>query len=173
VGTDEKWVLWFNEHPKGLSLNNTKIRLLEAAFGDDSEYWTHKRVRLTFDPTVMMAGQVVGGIKLTCSTLQAQRPSAPQPGYGGVPQAGRPHPGTNGPVHPGAAPGAPPAPHWDGQRWVLPAESSPAPAAEFDKSTGEIYQRPKTISERIDEGHPSQAFAPPSSPAEFDDDIPF
>jgi len=74
VGSDQKWVLWFNEHPKGLGLNNTKIRLLEASYGEESSLWNGRRVRLTYDPTVTMAGQVTGGIKLTCSTQGGVRP---------------------------------------------------------------------------------------------------
>lgn len=169
VGSDDKWVLWFNEHPKGLSLNNTKIRLLEAAYGDDSTYWNGRRVRLTFDPTVTMAGQVVGGIKLTCSTagVTAARAAA------------------GGPVARSAAPPGTPAPpvaQWDGTRWVLP-EPSPPPNAEFDQSTGEILQqaqqpvprRPLTISERVNAGNPPVGGLGPvgSADNEFGDDIPF
>src|SRR5882762_373098 len=98
VGSDQKWVLWFNEHPKGLGLNNTKIRLLEASYGEESSLWNGRRVRLTYDPTVTMAGQVTGGIKLTCSTQGGARPNG---------HAAAPLPA-----------GAPPPPVWDGSKWV-------------------------------------------------------
>jgi hypothetical protein len=192
VGSDDKWVLWFNEHPKGLGLNNTKIKLLEAAYGDDSDYWVNRRVRLSFDPSVMMSGQVVGGIKLTCSTL-GQAPAA-----GHVPPQrpvnGGGHPGMRAPGHPipmggqnapaGAPPPPPPQPVWDGTRWVLPQTAPPA-GAEFDQATGEIHQhgqaltpqpqRPQTISERVNQGHPpAGGLGPVGSPDnEFGDDIPF
>ena len=63
-GEDERWILWLNEHEKGLVLNVTKIRTLEAMYGDDTDHWIGKRVKLTHDPSVMMAGKLVGGIKL-------------------------------------------------------------------------------------------------------------
>ncbi len=167
VGADEKWVLWFNEHPKGLGLNNTKIRILEASYGEESSLWNGRRIRLTYDPTVTMAGQVTGGIKLSVST-----------------QAGPQR--TNGVHgHALAAPaGAPPPPIWDGSKWVVQAPPQPAGAA-FDAATGEVFaepqparhQRPQTISERVNAEHPPAAgymdMPPPASPSEFDDDIPF
>lgn len=188
---DEKWILWFNEHPKGLGLNNTKIRLLEAAYGEESSLWTGKRVRLTYDPTVQMAGQVVGGIKLTCSTQAGARPNGQA-----VPPGAPPPPVWNGTawVTQAPPPSQPPPPVWDAvnNRWVV---STPSPAAappgaqEFvDHSTGEItsqaspaapvqrHVRAPTISERVNQDHPPAdytAFPPPGSPAEFDDDIPF
>ena len=183
IGADEKWVLWFNEHPKGLGLNNTKIRLLEAAYGEESGYWTGKRVKLTFDPTVMMSGQVIGGIKLECSTQGQQRGN----GHAAVPPGAPPPPVWNGTawVTQAPAPAPPQPPVWDGTRWVV--QGAPPPAgAEFDSGTGEIHQeapparqaRPQTISERVNQEHPPAAgyetFPPPGSPSEFDDtDIPF
>ena len=61
---DAKCFLWFQEHVKGLQLNKTRVRTLEAAFGPDSELWTGKRVRLSFDPTVEFGGRAVGGVRL-------------------------------------------------------------------------------------------------------------
>ena len=61
---DSRWVLWLNERDKGLVLNVTKIRLMEAAFGQDTDDWRGQKVKLSLDPTVMYAGKVVGGIKL-------------------------------------------------------------------------------------------------------------
>jgi len=82
--SEGKWVLLFKDHPKQLSLNTTKIKLLEAAYGDDSDYWRGKKVRLSWDPSVIMAGQVVGGIKLETSQgrpgTPAQPQTTPQPG---------------------------------------------------------------------------------------------
>lgn len=61
---DTRWVLWFNEKVKGLALNVTKIKLLEAAYGQESDDWLGKKVKLSLDPTVMFGTQQVGGIKL-------------------------------------------------------------------------------------------------------------
>lgn len=196
VGSDDKWILWFNEHPKGLSLNNTKIKLLEAAYGDDSDYWRSYKVKLTFDPTVMMSGQVVGGIKLSTSAA----------GRGALARGGSPGPA--------APPGAPPPPVWNAaeNRWVFPnppPASAPAPANRppppvwnaatgqwdiVDTSTGEVsgavsapaaapHQRPPTISERVNAGQPPAGddgwsqVAPTGKERhqgeDFNDDIPF
>jgi hypothetical protein len=60
---DTRWVLFFKEKAKGIVLNVTKIKQLEAAYGDDSDMWNGKKVKVEHDPTVMMGTQVVGGIK--------------------------------------------------------------------------------------------------------------
>lgn len=62
---ETKWILYFAEKPKGLVMNVTKIRQLEAGFGDETDNWMGKKVKVSHDPTVMMGPQVVGGIKLT------------------------------------------------------------------------------------------------------------
>jgi hypothetical protein len=60
----QKWVLYFKEEAKGMALNVTTIRVLEAAFGDDSDAWMGKRVMVYVDPNVSFGGRVVGGIRL-------------------------------------------------------------------------------------------------------------
>jgi hypothetical protein len=62
--SDTKWVLYFQELPKGMVLNTTTIRVLEAAFGGDSDDWKGKRVKVYVDPTVSFQGRVVGGLRL-------------------------------------------------------------------------------------------------------------
>ena len=64
---EEKWCLYFLEVVKGLALNKTKIKLLESGYGDDTDNWIGKKVRLSDDPTVDFGGKIVGGIKLECS----------------------------------------------------------------------------------------------------------
>ena len=61
---DTKWVLYFDEHAKGMVLNTTTIRVLEKAFGDDSDSWIGKRVKVYVDPNVSFQGRVVGGLRL-------------------------------------------------------------------------------------------------------------
>jgi hypothetical protein len=183
---DVKCFLWFQEHLKGLQLNKTRVAILESAYGPDSDLWVGKRVRLSFDPTVMMAGQAVGGVRL-------QTP----PGVIYTPGAGA-HPGWG--EAPAAVPGRPPAPVWDDQRqaWITPQPPAaatpvhrpPAPVwneaqqkwETVDPATGEIaapvHRPPPTISERVNAGNPPAtdggwgAAAPAGAP-EFDDDIPF
>ena len=72
---DTRWILWMHERPKGLVLNVTKIRQLEASYGQDTDQWLGKKVKLSHDPTVMYAGKIVGGIKLVTSNA----PAAPTP----------------------------------------------------------------------------------------------
>lgn len=73
-GGDTKWVLYFNEHAKGMVLNTTTIRVLEGAFGDDSDHWTGQRVKVYVDPNVSFQGRVVGGLRLM---PPKKKPAAP------------------------------------------------------------------------------------------------
>ena len=78
VGDDTRWVLAFKEAAKGLVLNVTKIRQLEAAFGHDTDHWIGNRVKLAHDPNVAYAGKIVGGISLQTPPKGAA-PVAPPP----------------------------------------------------------------------------------------------
>lgn len=71
---DTRWVLYFNEKTKAVVLNITKIRQLEAGFGDETDHWVGKKIKVSHDPTVMMGQQVVGGIKFTLPSKQAPAP---------------------------------------------------------------------------------------------------
>lgn len=76
----QKWVLYFREDAKGMALNVTSIRVLEKAFGDDSDMWVGKRVMLYVDPNVSFGGRVVGGLRLRAPKGQsaaAPKPAAP------------------------------------------------------------------------------------------------
>lgn len=61
---DQKWVLYFREEPKGMALNITTIRVLEAAYGGDSDQWIGNRVMVYVDPNVSFGGKIVGGLRL-------------------------------------------------------------------------------------------------------------
>jgi len=63
-GNERRWVLSFRELPKGLVLNVTTIRVLDKAYGGDTDDWTGKKVVLYVDPNVSFKGQVVGGLRL-------------------------------------------------------------------------------------------------------------
>lgn len=188
-----KCFLWFNEHLKGLQLNKTRVRLLEAAYGPDSELWVGRKVRLSFDPTVEFGGRPVGGVRIqTEPGVVYSAAAGAHPGWGDAPAA---------------APGRPPAPVWDEQRqtWITPTPPAAAQAAApkrppppvwnettqswetVNPSTGEIaaqappaHQRPATISERVNSGHPPAdgsgwgVLPPPAAATEdWNDDIPF
>lgn len=109
TGAQTRWILYFHEANKGLKLNTTIINVLAAGFGENSEQWVGKRVRLYVDQTVMMAGQVVGGIRIQLpraapTEVGFQKPGAfkesafappqtasPPPGAALQPSAGLPH----------------------------------------------------------------------------------
>lgn len=61
---EQRWVIYFKEFEKGMVLNVTSIRVLESAFGDDTDPWLGKRVLLYVDPSVSFQGRVVGGLRI-------------------------------------------------------------------------------------------------------------
>lgn len=63
------------ESGKKLTLNKTNTRLLAGMIGDDTDTWIGAKVGIKFDPTVMYAGQMKGGIRV--AVLSGQQPSAP------------------------------------------------------------------------------------------------
>jgi hypothetical protein len=75
--SDTKWVLYFREHAKGMVLNTTTIRVLEQAFGDDSNDWIGQKVMVYVDPNVSFQGRVVGGLRLRGPSKKAK--AAPPP----------------------------------------------------------------------------------------------
>lgn len=78
-GSDTKWVVHFNELPKGLVLNVTAIRVLEAAFGDDSDGWIGKRIKVYVDPNVSFQGKIVGGLRIQTPKKNGAAKPAPAP----------------------------------------------------------------------------------------------
>lgn len=73
---EQRWVVYFKEFPKGMVLNVTTIRVLEAAFGDDSDMWIGKPCLLYVDPNVSFQGRVVGGLRIRTPRKQAAAPVA-------------------------------------------------------------------------------------------------
>lgn len=66
---EKKWVLYFEEQKKGLVLNNTNIKTMQSAYGDDTDGWIGKRVILWNDRSANFRG-IHGSLKL--------RPMKPQ-----------------------------------------------------------------------------------------------
>lgn len=68
VGQDDekekKWVLYFRGKEKGLTLNQTNRDALMNLLGDETENWLGQAIRLYVDPSVMMSGKRVGGIRI-------------------------------------------------------------------------------------------------------------
>lgn len=68
VGKDEapeqRWVVYFNGYKKPMVANITALRVLAAAFGDESDGWVGRKVTVYVDPNVTFGGKVVGGLRL-------------------------------------------------------------------------------------------------------------
>ena len=73
---EQRWIIYFKEQPKGMVLNVTTIRVLESAYGDDTDTWIGKRVLLYVDPNVSFQGRVVGGLRLRVPRPQKAAPVA-------------------------------------------------------------------------------------------------
>jgi hypothetical protein len=76
---DQKWVLYFREEAKGMALNVTTIRVLEQAYGDDTDHWVGNKVKVYVDPNVSFGGKVVGGLRLRTSKQLPKAPPPPPP----------------------------------------------------------------------------------------------
>lgn len=75
---EQRWVLYFREREKGMVLNITTIRVLEQAYGGDSDHWTGNKVMVYVDPNVSFGGKIVGGLRLRTPKKQAvQQPKPP------------------------------------------------------------------------------------------------
>jgi hypothetical protein len=62
-GQEQKPVVWFTNHKKGLVLNITNNRTLRGAFGDDMEKWAGKIITL-FPTHTDFAGKTVGALRI-------------------------------------------------------------------------------------------------------------
>ena len=73
---EEKAILYFREYPKGMVLNNTSLKVLAQAYGDDVDGWTGKQVTIYVDPNVSFGGKVVGGLRLRPMKSKPAKPAA-------------------------------------------------------------------------------------------------
>lgn len=78
-GGQQKWVLYFREEPKGLAMSVTTIRVLEQAYGSDSDHWVGNKVMVYVDPNVTFGGKVVGGLRLRTPRKAPKAPEPPPP----------------------------------------------------------------------------------------------
>jgi hypothetical protein len=60
---EQKPVLWFTNHQKGLILNKTNNRTLRGSFGDDMEQWSGK-VIVVYPTTADFGGKTVGALRV-------------------------------------------------------------------------------------------------------------
>jgi hypothetical protein len=148
--------------------------VLEHAYGPETDYWTDKKVRLSYDPTVLMAGQMVGGLKLTTPAGIVWDPSR-NPHAAAWGDAPAPQGAQGGP--------SPPKPVLNRETglWELPAQAPAAPVPVLNQATGQWelpaqkHVPPKTMGQRINEGHPPGAGTVNTATGEvdFDDEIRF
>ena len=79
-----KYVIKFLEFDKPMSLNTTNAQLIAQALNeDDTANWVGRQVVAFVDPTVMMKGKIVGGIRFRAS-------KKPQPANKPVTVVGKP-----------------------------------------------------------------------------------
>jgi hypothetical protein len=111
---EQKPVLWFTNHQKGLILNKTNNRTLRGSFGDDMEQWSGK-VIVVYPTTADFGGKTVGA-------LRVRIPPPKQATTGTTAGNGKP------------AKAAKPAAAKDGE--VLPPEPKPSLADDLDDEIG-------------------------------------
>ncbi len=76
-----KWIMYFDESDaKPFILNPVNQTLTAAATGSEiSEEWTGKQIVLFIDPSVIMHGKVVGGIRVRAPRNKPAPAHAPKP----------------------------------------------------------------------------------------------
>ena len=75
---EQRWVIYFKEHAKGMVLNVTTIRVLEQSYGGDTANWIGRQATVYVDPNVSFGGKVVGGLRLRVQkTKTASKASKP------------------------------------------------------------------------------------------------
>jgi hypothetical protein len=60
---EQKPVVWFTNHKKGLVLNKTNNRTLRAALGDDMELWADAII-IVFPTQTDFGGRIVGALRV-------------------------------------------------------------------------------------------------------------
>jgi len=72
-----KYIIFFEEFPKGMVLNSTNIKRMGKALGNDTDMWIGGKVVLYVDPDVEYAGNVVGGLRIRASRKPSAVPRKP------------------------------------------------------------------------------------------------
>jgi hypothetical protein len=60
---EKKWVLYFEEQPKGLVLNKTNMNTIAKLYGDDTDDWEGKKVTL-FATEVQFQSEMVEALRI-------------------------------------------------------------------------------------------------------------
>jgi hypothetical protein len=77
-GQEQKPVAWFTNHKKGLVLNATNRRTLQAALGDDMELWTDAII-IVFPTQTDFGGKLVGALRIRIPPPKQATPGNGQP----------------------------------------------------------------------------------------------
>ena len=80
LGDDDKLVIHFSDHNKGLVANKVNLTLMAQIFAStDTDEWIGKKIVLYTDASVMMSGKVVGGVRVRAAKNQPApvAPAAP------------------------------------------------------------------------------------------------
>jgi hypothetical protein len=63
LGDDDKFILYFNEQKKGLVLNKTNTKIIEAEYGRETDDWTGQKIVL-YPTVVEFKGDMVEAIRV-------------------------------------------------------------------------------------------------------------
>ena len=115
VGTDQKIVVQFREHQKGLGLNKTNLRAIAQAYGTNAQAWIGRQLELFKDVTFFQ-GRQTPCIRVRIPAAPLQQPQAammqpPQPAQPYQPQPAQLMTGP-APQQPLGVIGSPGAPPW-------------------------------------------------------------
>jgi hypothetical protein len=79
-GEEEKPVLYFIGHERGLVCNRTNAEEITAIVGDqETDRWHGHKIVLYVDPNVKFSGKKVGGIRVMAPPAATGRPAPPPP----------------------------------------------------------------------------------------------
>lgn len=73
-GKSKKGILYFQENVKPFILNVTNGKAIEKLYGKDIDSWNGKKIALYYDPTVKVAGKVVGGTRVKAPPQERTMP---------------------------------------------------------------------------------------------------
>ena len=92
---DKKWVLYFEEQPKGLVLNKTNMNTIAKLYGDDTDDWEGKKVTL-FATEVQFKDEMVEAIRIRSKPPKGKdKKEATGPREGAAPKPEAPAPGSD------------------------------------------------------------------------------
>lgn len=69
-------VLIVKGEEKQLTINNSIIKALIAAFGDDDDNWKGRRIVIYHDPSVLFGGKAVGGVRVKVPGVKTEADKA-------------------------------------------------------------------------------------------------